>query len=427
MEPLRPERDTPASGPEEGRAELQAIRLPTTRTSLFDPPPELAALRESEPVCRLAFTDGHTGWLVTRYEDARAVLLDARFSVRPFRFAVGDTLDSIAREDRHGPEVTHAISALRAGAVLTLDPPDHTRLRRLQTGRFSVARVAEHRPAIEGIVAELLDALEQAARPADLVELYALPMPSLALCHLLGIPFEARGEFEGPVTVMEEPHASHADRAAATVEFAEFADRVIEQTRAHPGDDLVSELLAAGGLTESELAGVVMQLVSAGHHTTGNMIALSVFFLLADRARWEALAADPTALPGAIEELLRYLNLVQTGSFARTALEDVEVGGALVRAGESVIVSLAAANRDPSRFPDPDRFDPSRDAAGHLAFGFGRHMCLGQHLARLELEVALGGLLRRFPGLSLAVPPGEVPMFHGDHPLYGVHEIPVRW
>jgi cytochrome P450 len=226
---------------------------------------------------------------------------------------------------------------------------------------------------------------------------------------------------------MENYHASFEERAAATSAFSDFAHTVIEAKRTSPADDLLSELVLKGELTDTELVGAAMMLFSAGHETTANTLALSTFFLLCDRSRWDALRADPSSIAGAVEELLRYITIVQTGAATRTALEDVDLNGTTIRAGESVCVSLAAANRDPARFTDPDRFDPSRDANDHLAFGHGRHMCLGQHIARLELQIGLAGLMRRFPTLSLAVPAQDVQLYHGDHQLYGVHELPVAW
>jgi cytochrome P450 len=273
--------------------------------------------------------------------------------------------------------------------------------------------------------------MRAAGPPADLVQEFALPVPSLAICELLGIRHEERVRFEGPHDAAFDPARSDAERNAAWSEFLGFASEIAERKRASPGDDLVSRVVASGELSDEELVGVVEQLVSAGHHTTASQLALSTFYLLADRARWErlraAVADDPRAIEPVVEELLRYLTLLQIGAFTRTALEDVELGGVVVRAGESVSVSLAAANRDPARFPEPDTFDPARNAAGHLSFGYGRHMCLGQHLARLELQVGLLGLLASFPGLALAVPADAIPLHDGAHVIHGVHELPVTW
>lgn len=392
------------------------IELPTLRAGPFDPPRELAELREREPICPLRFSDGHVGWLVTSYELGRKLLMDSRFGVRPPRLPVGELLES---------------DLPRPGVMIGLDPPDHTRVRRLQTGYFTVRRTDDLRRGLERIVAGRLEAMAAAGPPVDLLHEFALPIPSLAICDMLGIRHDERHRFEGPHDAAFDSQRSDEERDAAYQEFLGFVQEIAERKRLDPGDDVVSEVVATAELSDEELCGVVEQLVSAGHHTTANMLALSTYFLLVDRSRWEALrdavARDPAAIEPAVEELLRYLTLVQVGAFARTALEDVEVGGVVVRAGQSVLVSLAAANRDPERFPDADRFDPGRDAGGHLSFGYGRHMCLGQHLARLELQVGLVGLLTSFPTLSLDVPAEEIRLHDGRNLLHGVYELPVTW
>lgn len=401
-----------------------ALRLPTVRGNRFDPSPQLSELRGRTPLCRLRFPDDHDGWLVTSYELSRAVLADQRFSMKPDRSAVPDSIEAMGGGD---PEYRRCMSDIETGTVVAQDPPQHTRLRRLQTSYFTVRRVREQRTVLEEIVSQRLAAIEAAGPPVDLVPEFAWPIPSLAICHMLGIPYEERERFESPHETFSDPHADALARQAGLIEFYRYAHELIERKRVTPGDDLLSELIAAGELTDAELIGVATQLISAGHHTTANMIALSTFFLLAERSLWERLREHREFVPAAVEELLRYLTLVQTGAFARTATEAVEIGRTRIEAGETVWVSLAAANRDPAHFPLPDRFDIDRDAAGHLAFGHGRHMCLGQHLARFELELALLGLLERFPTLALAVPDDEVALYHGDHQLYGVHALPVVW
>lgn len=392
------------------------IEFPTTRASAFDPPLELAELREQQPVCPLRFSDGHVGWLVTSYEVGRKALMDSRFSVKPPRLPVGEVLAS----DTPGP-----------GVVIGLDPPEHTRVRRLQTGYFTERRIAGLRPSLERIVDERLEAMATLGPPVDLLHEFALPIPSLAICDMLGIPHEERLRFEEPHDAAFDSERSNEERDAAYEEFRSFTAEIAERKRTDPGDDLLSELVATGELSDEELVGVVEQLVSAGHHTTANQLALATFFLLEDPRRWEglreAVAGDPAAIEPAVEELLRYLTLVQFGAFTRTALEDVELGGVVVHAGQSVSVSFAGANRDPAKFENPDRFDPDRGASGHLSFGYGRHMCLGQHLARLELQVGLLGLLRRFPELSLALPADEIRLHDGRNILHGVYALPVTW
>jgi cytochrome P450 len=202
---------------------------------------------------------------------------------------------------------------------------------------------------------------------------------------------------------------------------------VVEHKRENPRPDILSDLVEQGELSEAEIVGLARQLFEAGHETTAAQISLGVIALLADRARWDQLRADPSLVAPAVDELLRYLSILQLGSFARTATEDVELGDVVVKAGETVVASIPVANRDPEKFADPDALDLGRDAAGHLAFGHGRHMCIGQHLARLEMEVALRGLLERFPTLDLAVPLEEIRFLGGEHQLYSVESLPVRW
>jgi cytochrome P450 len=269
--------------------------------------------------------------------------------------------------------------------------------------------------------------MEAAGQPVDLVTTFALPFSSCTLCEILGVPHSERDEFERPNAIIDDPEASGAVRSAALADFSAYCSKVIKRKRVQPGDDLLSEFLAGGDLSDGEIAGAALLLFGAGHDTTANMVALSAFALLSDRAKWEALSADSSQLGVAVEELLRYLTIVQRGAFTRTALEDIDVDGVIIREGERVTVSLAAANRDPGKFDGPDVLDLARDATGHLAFGHGRHMCLGQHLVRLEMQVALGALIERFPTLNLAVPAEEVPFRSVKEIIYGVARLPVVW
>lgn len=407
--------------------ESTPIALPTQRIHPFDPPSELGRLREREPICRLAYPDGHVGWLVTSHQLARTVLADPRFSIRlaksrsPVALALSAAFKKL--ESEHGSR----LSSRHGGNFLEMDPPQHTRFRRMLAGEFTFRRIEELRPRIEAIVADHLDVMEQKGPPVDLVETFALPVPSLAICELLGVPYSERDAFHRYSIAIEDPAADVDEIVAGYLEFDDLIRRVVEHVRGEPGDGLMGRLVATGDLSDEELVGVGKLLVAAGHHTTKNMLTLGTFALLCEPRRWEALRADPSLIPGAVEELLRYLTIFQLGAFSRTALEDVEVGDVLVKTGESVTVSLSAANRDPARFEDPDVFRPSRHASGHLAFGYGVHTCLGQHLARIELQVGLAGLLRRFPTLQLAVPVEEAPLHPGDVGQAGLYELVVVW
>lgn len=394
--------------------ETAALRLPTIRIDPFDPPPELSTLRNEQPMCPLLYPDGHIGWLVTSHPLARTLLADARFSIRPQRPPVGDPASNAEFFDASA-DFPH-----NEGALIELDPPQHTRIRRHQTGYFTVRRVADQRASIRRIVSDRLAAIESIGPPVDLVKHFCLPYSSLVLCGLLGVPEADRADFERPNDVIQDPSATPGEKMAALNEFTDYSHSVIELKRAQPGDDLLSELVATGDLTDMELTGLALQLFSAGHETTANMLALSVFALLSNQSRWDALRRDPELIEGAVEELLRYVTIAQLGAFTRTALEDVEVNGTVIRQGQGVTVSLSAANRDPTAFPDPDTLDVRRNSRAHLSFGHGRHMCLGQHLARLELQIALAGLVQRLPEMRLAVETHDVPLVHHEKFLHGV-------
>jgi cytochrome P450 len=403
--------------------EPMPVTFPLERTYLFDPPPPLGGLREQRPVCRLRYSDGSLGWLVTSYALARAVLTDSRFSMSMTEPHLRDVVGAPAvREARHGA----LADAMSSGAFLFMDPPEHTKFRKLLASHFAVRRVREHRPLIEQFVTDRLDAIEQAGPPVDLVKMFASPISIFTQCALLGVPPTYGELLQHMRTILEDPQASVNVLVEAGRDVREELWRVIEQKRAEPADDVVGHLVARGELTNDEILSVVTFLFGAGQGTIKNTIGLGAFVLLCHPEWLAALYDDPAGIDTAVEELLRYLTTVLAG-FTRTAREDLELGGVLIKAGESVTASLSAANRDPQKFHDPDRLDFGRNTAGHLAFGQGVHMCLGQHLARLEMQVALGGLLRRFPTLRLAVPVEDIPLDSGEKIDYRVEQLAVSW
>ncbi|KQX41202.1 cytochrome [Streptomyces sp. Root63] len=407
--------------------------LPTDRHTgcPFDPPAALTALSD-RPVRRLRYADGHVGRLVTGHAAARAVLAEPRFSSRYELLHLPMPMEGAPGELPPAP----------VGDILGLDAPEHTRYRRLLAGRFTVRRMRQLTGRIERFTADCLDAMEQAGTTADLVEAFARPVPTLVICELLGVPYADRGRFLGLVEVIFDQAADAGARDEAYAGLLRYVGELVLAKRAEPTDDLLSDLAAPGpapdagsgdlaapgpaasGLSDEELAGIGGLLLAAGLDTTANMLGLGVFALLADPVQLEALRADPDLAGPASEELLRYLSVADP--LLRSALEDVEVEGELIRAGETVTVSVQAANRDPRRFPDPDRLDIRRRATGHLSFGHGPHQCLGQQLARVEMTVALPALFARFPALRLAVPPGEVPLRERSS-IYGVVSLPVAW
>ncbi|MFB7588653.1 cytochrome P450 [Streptomyces sp. NPDC056169] len=393
----------------------EPVTLPTRRTAgcPFDPPAGLAELREERPLARMTYPDGHVGWLATGYSTVRAIMGDSRFSSRyelmHYPFAGGP----------EGP-----LPPAPVGDMTGMDAPEHTRFRRILTGRFTVRRMRQLSDRVAEITSEHLDAMERGGPGADLVEAFARPLPALMICELLGVPYADRGRFQGHADTLMSRDVSPEDQYAAYVGLQEYMAELVAAKRAAPADDLLGDLAQDSDLTDEELVGVGGFLLAAGLDTTANMIAHGTFALLTDPAQADALRADPELAPQAVEELMRYLTIAHTS--VKSALEDVELDGLIVKAGESVTLSLEAANRDPERFPDPDALDVHRKATGHLGFGHGIHQCLGQQLARVEMTVALPALLRRFPTLRLDVPADEVPL-RTDMNIYGVHRLPVTW
>ncbi|WNV88892.1 cytochrome P450 [Umezawaea sp. Da 62-37] len=387
--------------------------IPTARSCPFDPPDELGRAREAAPISRFSFPDGHLGWIATGHAAVRTVLTDPRFSHRAD--LVRPTL-AMARVEI--PEVL-------PGMFTRLDPPEHTKYRKLLTSEFTLRRANELAPRIEQIAESLLDGMERQGPSVDLLRSYALPLPSLLMCEVLGLPYAEHDRFQHDSDTLFDLSASEEDTVASWLSMIDFLTTAIKVKHERPGDDVLSRLVAGGELDDGELVTVVMILLMAGHETTSNTLTLGVFALLEHPEQLAALRADPSLVDNAVEELLRYLTVSHIGP-VRTAVEDVEVAGTLVKAGESVTMSLAAANRDPLRFPNPDVLDLTRSAAGHVAFGGGVHLCTGLQLARVELRIGLTALLRRFPTLRLAVPAAEVPR-RETMVVYGTHSLPVTW
>ncbi|HET9169179.1 MAG TPA: cytochrome P450 [Actinospica sp.] len=384
----------------------------------FDPPAQLGAMQRQGPIAKVRLWDGSTPWFVTRFAEQRELLRDPRLSA-------DSTLDGF-------PQIVPMDPATRGRRLsfIGMDDPDHARLRRMVTARFAIKRVEDMRPAVQRIVDELIDDLLAGPRPVDLVEAFALPVPSRVICDLLGVPYADHGFFQENSQVLIKRSVTPEERTAARKRLADYLDALVGEKMEHPGDDLLSQLVAritAGELTRQEAAEMGVLMLVAGHETTANMIALGTFALLEHPEQLARLrdADDPALVAGAVNELLRYLNITHTGR-VRMVLEDIEIAGEVLRAGDGVILANDIGNRDPDAFPDPDRLDLGREARHHVAFGFGVHQCLGQPLARLELQVVYGTLYRRLPGLRLAVPPERIPLKH-DGFVYGVYELPVTW
>ncbi|KOG91017.1 cytochrome P450 [Streptomyces varsoviensis] len=368
--------------------------------------------RAREGLLRVRLPYGEPAWLVTRYADARLVLGDRRFSR--------------AEAGRH--DEPRQAEAQTTTGILSMDPPDHTRLRKLSAKAFTVHQVEKLRPDIRALADSLIDDMIAAGPPADLVEDYALPIPVGVICRMLGVPTEDRPRFRvwsdnalsTSSLTAEEFHASRE-------ELRDYMRGLIEQHRAHPADDLMTSLIEARDvgdrLSELELVDLCVGILVAGHETTASQIPNFVCTLLDHPEQLALLREDPELIPAAVEELLRFVPLGIGASQARYATEDVEVGGTLVRAGEPVVVAVGAANRDALRFTDAGKLDVRREGNGHLGFGHGAHHCLGAPLARLELQEALRALVLRLPGLHIA---GDL-VWKTEMLVRGPRSMPVGW
>ncbi|WP_132115769.1 cytochrome P450 [Actinocrispum wychmicini] len=380
------------------------------------PHPRYAALRAEAGLCRVQMPWGGEAWLATRYDDVRTVLGDPRFSRA---LAAGREDTPRARPLIEDPHM-----------ILSMDPPDHTRLRRLVAKAFTARRVEELRPRVRAIVGALLGEMKA---PADLAAGLAWPLPMIVISEMLGVDEADRADFRSWTEQTlalgtGEGALSREQIVAARGHLNRYLTGLVELRRAKPTGDLLSDLVAARDegdrLSEDELVRLGVTLLIAGHETTANQIGNFVWVLLDnDRAGWRQLLDRPELVPTAVEELLRYVPMAASAEFARVAREDVQLGGQLVRAGEAVMAQMHAANRDRAVFPDPDTVDLAREHNPHTAFGHGVHHCLGAPLARLELQVALEGLLAEMPGLRLV---GEV-RWRADRLVRGVTALPVSW
>ncbi|GGU26866.1 cytochrome P450 [Lentzea flava] len=384
----------------------------------FDPPSRITLLRQTSPVSPMLFPDGHEGWLVTGYDEVRQVLADTRFSSRQDLGILHVPFPTPGMPEQTEP------SPQTPGLFISMDPPDHTRLRRKLTGAFTVKRMKSLEEGVIEITERQLDAMAKLTPPVDLVQEFALPVPSQVICEMLGVPYEEREMFESNFARFMEREVTLEDKMAAYMALTTFLAELVTRKRAEPADDLLSDLARDEDLSIEELIGMSFLLLLAGHETTANMLALGTFALLEHPAQMAELQAHPELIPDAVEELLRYLAVADV--FLRYAAEDVELGGQTIRAGSTVVISLLAGNHDSAKFENADELDVHRKARGHLSFGHGIHQCLGQQLARIEMRAGFEGLLRRFPGLRLAVPARDVKL-RTDMNIYGVHALPVSW
>ncbi|GAA2645351.1 cytochrome P450 [Streptomyces lunalinharesii] len=393
-----------------------------TAPLLDDPYAAYAALRAAGPVHRITGTDGQPAWLVTRYDDVRSALADPRLSLDRRHATPGNY---------RGFSLPPALDA----NLLNMDPPDHTRIRRLVVKAFTPGRIEALRAPVQRIADDLLDAMAARGR-AELVADYAGPLPITVICDLLGIPAERRRDFLAWSDALITPDPSRPQAMKEAIgAMLEFYTGLIAAKRAEPGDDLLSDLIAvrddsaddpAGDrLSEDELTSLAFLILFAGYENTVQLIGNSVLALLDHPERLAALRRNPAELAAAVEEFLRY-DAPAALAIRRFPVEDLEIGGVRIPAGESVLLSIASANHDPKRFADPERLDPTREPSGHLALGHGIHYCLGAPLARMEAEIAIGALISRFPELRLDVARDEV-RHRRTIRARGLISLPVAW
>lgn len=401
--------------------DLADPELPVERGCPFAPPATYERLREQAPITRVRLTSGAAAWWVSGHEEGRAVLADPRFSSdrRKDGFPIVNFDAATLQQIRSQPQL-----------MLGMDGAEHAAVRRAVIGEFTVKRLAALRPRIQDVVDRFIDdMLATDQRPVDLVQALSLPVPSLVICELLGVPYTDHDFFQARTAVAVLRTSSPEDRRRAFSELRTYIDELITRKESDLGDDLLSRQIVRqrheGALDHPGLVSMAFLLLTAGHETTANMISLGVLGLLTRPEQLAMITADPGRTPAAVEELLRYFTITDLVP-ARVATADVQIGGVTVKAGDGVIVSTLSTNWDPAVFPDPAELDVERGARHHLAFGFGPHQCLGQNLARMELQIVFDTLFRRIPTLRLAAPVEDLP-FKTDAVVYGPHELPVTW
>jgi cytochrome P450 len=386
----------------------------------FAPPPEVMELAAARPMSRVKIWDGSTPWLITGYEVARSLFSDSRVSV-----------DDRRPGFPHWNEGMLSTVHKRPRSVFTSDAEEHTRFRRMLSKPFTFKRVEALRPAIQQVTDDSIDAMLAGPKPGEIVSALALPVPSLVISQLLGVPYEDAEMFQHHANVGLARYAAAEDTMKGAMSLHKYLAQLVEAKMESPAEDAVSDLaerVKAGELSVKEAAQLGTGLLIAGHETTANMIGLGVLALLQhpDQAAVLRDTDDAAVVANAVEELLRYLSIIQNGQ-RRVAAEDIDIAGETIHAGEGIIIDNAPANWDASEFSEPDRLYLHRSGAGqHVAFGYGRHQCVGQQLARAELQIVFHTLFRRVPTLELAVPIEDVPLKH-DRLAFGVYELPVTW
>jgi cytochrome P450 len=392
------------------------LQWPFKRTTIFDPPPEYAKARGAGPVTAVRLWNGDQAYLVTTHKEARQVLSSSAMSSDPSRPGF--------------PSVNATAEASKKGQkfLSRMDAPRHDEQRRILARDFAVGEIERLAPYVEQMVDDLLDRMEQRGGPVDLVQDFAVVIPSRLIFKLLNFP-EADAQFFRDRVITAFNHDIPPESATgALLDILDYCGRIVTERETAPAGDLVSRLILnhvrRDMLTHEELKYMLLMLLLGGFDTTSNMISIGTLALLENPEQLEALTADPSLINGAVEEMLRYLSIAHTVGM-RLAVDDLDVAGHHILAGAAVLAPVAAANRDPLAFPDPDKLDIRRNARGHLAFGFGIHQCLGQPMARMELRIVFSKLFQRFPTLRLAVPKQD--LVFRDSNAYSIKALPVTW
>lgn len=399
---------------------MASLAFPFARTSPLHPPSEYGRIRMEAPITRARLYNGQMVWLVTRWKDVREVLSSPHFSVDP------------AKEGYPSASAARAAEVQSRRTFINMDAPEHMRFRRMLTRDFMLKRIGELRPLVQQKVDSLLDVMVEKGPPADFVTDLAGPLPVHVISLMLGVPVEHQDTLREWSRIRNTHSYSPEAIREASKNMELLLEEIIRDKEKGPCDSgdmltrLINEQIKPGDVTREEVARLGSLLYAAGHETTTNQLGLSVLSLLQHPEQLAALKDNPKLMPAAIEEMLRFHSITQFNS-ARVATADVEIGGQMIRAGEGVYAIVAAANRDPEAFPEPNRFDIHRDVQNaHVAFAFGVHQCLGQPLARLEMDIVITSLLQRLPGLRLAVPEEEL-RFNFMTQVHGVESLPVVW
>jgi cytochrome P450 len=404
----------------ETRTDIPEYPMERSKACPFAPPPGVMELGAAAPLSRVRIWDGSTPWLITGFEAAKALFADPRVSV-----------DDTNTGFPHWNEHMLTISTRRPRSVFNSDAEEHTRFRRMLSKPFTFKRVEGLRSTIQKVTDEAIDAILAGPQPADIVSALALPVPTIVISEMLGVPYEDHEFFQHHANVGLARYATSDDTIKGATSLGGYLADLVKKKMEHPAEDAVSDLaerVTAGEIDVKEAAQLGTGLLIAGHETTANMIGIGVLALLENPEQADLLrnTDDPKVIATATEELMRYLSIIQNGQ-RRIALEDIEIDGVTIKAGEGIIIDLAPANWDAQAFANPEKLDLTREnAKEELGFGFGRHQCVGQQLARAELQIVFHTLLRRIPTMKLAIPFDEVP-FKDDRLAYGVYSLPVTW